>query len=142
MKIGNKSLNWIRMKEKTSTKKLRQFGIFFGIVFPFLFGVIFPIFHGSNFKYWTLLVGTPILIIGSIRPRFLEYPFKIWIFVGEILGWINSRIILSMIFFIILQPIAFIMKLFKYEPLQRIKPDQISYKENIKMKKVDLTRIF
>ena len=38
---------------------------------------------------------------------------------GDYLGWINSRIILGIVFIVILNPIAFIMKLFKYDPLRQ-----------------------
>ena len=62
---------------------------------------------------------------------------------GHILGWINSKIILGLVFIIVLQPIALIMKLFNYDPL-KLKWDsqKSSYKEIKIYKENDLTRIF
>ena len=62
---------------------------------------------------------------------------------GHILGWINSRILLGLVFILILIPIALIMKVLGYDPLRQNfkKKFLISYRE-LKSNKVDLTRIF
>ena len=62
--------------------------------------------------------------------------------IGLALGWINSRIILGLVFFLVLQPIALIMKFVGYDPLKIKKNNERSYRENKKDHKVDLTRIF
>ncbi len=62
--------------------------------------------------------------------------------IGHTLGWLNSKVILGLVFLIILQPTAFIMKLSKYDPLRKNKSNHQSYRENIKNKKINLTRIF
>ena len=49
---------------------------------------------------------------------------------GKALGWINSRIILGLVFIIVLQPIAFIMKSFGYDPL-KLKKAPVSLIEKI-----------
>ncbi len=61
---------------------------------------------------------------------------------GNYLGWINSRIILGLVFLLVLQPIALTMKLFSYDPLRKKENNKKSYRENINNKKIDLTRIF
>ena len=61
--------------------------------------------------------------------------------IGLILGWINSRIILSVVFIVVLQPISLIMKIFGYDPLRQKKINQKSYRE-INEKSIELTRIF
>ena len=80
--------------------------------------------------------------MGIIRPDYLFYPYKIWMKIGHILGWINSRIILGMVFILVLQPIALIMKFFGYDPLRRKKKEQTSYRESKEGHKIDLKRIF
>ena len=61
---------------------------------------------------------------------------------GHALGWINSRIILGLVFIIVVQPIAFIMNLFGYDPLRKIKNAEDSYREKNEHRIIDLTRIF
>lgn len=43
---------------------------------------------------------------------------KVWLKLGHTLGWINTRIILTIIFFIILVPVAFLSNLFSGNKLQ------------------------
>ena len=130
------------MKLSIQKKQLREFGLLIGFGFPFIIGFILPAFGGHGFKLWTLLIGIPSLVIGIIHPNLLFYPYKGWMKIGHVLGWINIRIVLGLVFIIVLQPIALIMKVFNYDPLRKKKSNQKSYRENIKEKSIDLTRIF
>tara|TARA_A100000164_G_C21906761_1_gene773460 strand:+ start:119 stop:511 length:393 start_codon:yes stop_codon:yes gene_type:complete len=130
------------MKDSISKKQLREFGILVGFVFPILIGWILPTITGHGFRAWTLWVGSPSLILGLTSPHLLYYPYKSWMALGHILGWINSRIILGLVFLLVLQPIAIIMRLFSYDPLRIKKGNQKSYRETIKEKSIKLTRIF
>ncbi len=132
------------MKRDSITKKqLREFGFVLGFGFPLIIGFIIPAIGSNPFKNWTLFVGIPFLIISLIKTSLLFYPYKYWMALGQILGWVNSRIILGSIFIIVLQPIALIMRIFGYDPLKkRKKIYQKTYRENKKDYKIDLTRIF
>ena len=61
---------------------------------------------------------------------------------GHILGLINSRLILGLVFFLVLQPMAIIMRQFSYDPLRKKKSKQKSYRESVRKKSINLTRIF
>lgn len=128
--------------EKISLIKLRNFSYISGIGIPLVIGWILPKLTGHEFRLWTLFIGIALLIIGSFKPNKLLYPYKAWMKIGYLLGWFNSRIILSIIFFLILQPIALIMKLTGYDPLRLGKKNYKTFKEYKKDIKVDLTRIF
>ena len=130
------------MKFSISKKNLRQFGFLIGFAFPFLIGFVFPAIGGHVFRVWTLWIGILSIMLAIINPNLLFYPYKGWMKIGEILGWMNSRIILGLVFIITLQPIAIIMKIFNYDPLRKRKNNQKSYRETIKEKSIDLTRIF
>ena len=130
------------MKKNINNKILREFGFLISFVFPILIGWILPAFGGHSFRLWTLWISLPALILASIRPGLLFYPYKAWMNLGSILGWINSRIILGLVFFIVLQPIAILMKFFGHDPLRLKKSNQKSYKENKINHKVNLKKIF
>ena len=129
------------MKSSISKKQLRQFGFVIGFGFPIIIGFFIPMISGHAFKTWTIWLGIPFLLAGKICPNLLFYPFKLWMRIGLILGWINSRIILSVVFIVVLQPISLIMKIFGYDPLRQKKINQKSYRE-INEKSIELTRIF
>ena len=118
------------MKEIISKKQLREFGLLIGFGFPILIGWLLPSLFGHQFRTWTLWIGVPGLLIGFTAPRLLHYPYKGWMLLGHVLGWINSHIILGLVFIFILQPIAFIMRLFKYDPLKINRLNKETYKEN------------
>ncbi len=130
------------MKEIISKKQLREFGLLIGFGFPILLGWLIPALTGHGFREWTLWVGFIGLIVGITSPRLLYYPYKFWMKLGVLLGWINSHIILGLVFILVLQPIAYIMRLTGYDPLRRRRKGEKTYRENRKDHQTDLTRIF
>ena len=130
------------MQEKISKKQLREFGILIGLGFPLLIGWLLPSLTGHAFRTWTLWVGIPGLFFGLIFPLILYYPYKFWILLGHALGWVNSKIILGFVFIVVLQPIAFIMRLTGYDPLRTRRKGEKTYRENRKQNQTDLNRIF
>ena len=130
------------MKEIISKKQLREFGLLIGFGIPILIGWLIPLILGHQFRTWTLWIGVPGLLIGLIAPRLLYYPYKVWMALGHVLGWINSHIILGLVFILVLQPIAFIMRLTGYDPLRSKRKGEKTYRENRKDLKIDLKRIF
>ena len=130
------------MKSNISKKQLREFGLLIGLGFPLFIGWFIPFITGHDFRLWTLFIGIPFLIIGFFKPLLIFYPYKFWMKLGLILGWFNSRLILSLIYIIVLLPIAFIMRIFGYDPLRLKKNKKNSYREIRKSTTIDLTRIF
>ena len=130
------------MKNNISKKQLRDFGLLIGLGLPFFIGWLIPLIFSHKFRYWTLWIGLPFLSIGLIKPYLLFYPYKLWMQLGLILGWFNSRIILGLVFILIVLPLAFIMRIFGYDPL-RLKDVRVNtYKEIRTKTNIDLTRIF
>ena len=130
------------MKEIISKKQLREFGLLIGLGLPILLGWLLPSLFGHQFRTWTLWIGVPGLLIGLIAPRLLLYPYKGWMALGNVLGWINGHIILGLVFIFVLQPIAYIMRLTGYDPLKTKRKVEKTYREVRKDKDIDLKRIF
>ena len=130
------------MKEIISKKQLREFGLLIGFGFPILIGWLVPSLFGHQFRIWTFWIGGLGLLIGLAAPRLLYYPYKGWMILGHVLGWINSHIILGLVFILVLQPIAYIMRLTGYDPLRSKRKGEKTYRENRKDHQTDLTRIF
>ena len=130
------------MQIKISKKILREFGLIIGFVFPMLVGLILPYIYGHSLKFWTFWIGIILLTISIVNPHLLKYPYILWMRLGSLLGWINSRIILGVVFFLILQPISLLMKILGYDPLRKKQNKLKSFKEFKKYQKIDLFRIF
>ena len=130
------------MKEIISKKQLREFGLLIGFGFPILIGWLLPSLFGHEYRAWTLWIGVPGLILSLTAPRLLHYPYKGWMALGLVLGWVNSHIILGLVFIFVLQPIAFIMHLNGYDPLRTKRKGEKTYRENREDHQTNLTRIF
>ena len=130
------------MNFSNSKKKLRNFGLIIAFGLPFFVGWLMPLIFGHSFRNWTLFVAIPFLFIGILKPNLLDIPFKIWMRIGHILGWLNSHIILGIVFIFILIPISFFMKIFNYDPLRKNIFKNKTYRESKKGYKIDLKRIF
>ena len=130
------------MKNNISDKKLKEFGIVIGLGFPLLIGFLIPIIYGEPYRLWTLFIGFPFLFLAFLKSNILFYPYKIWMKLGLILGWINSRIILGIIFFLVLVPISLLMKIFGHDPLRIKRKNNKSYRENKKNHMINLKKIF
>ena len=130
------------MKEIVSKKQLREFGLLIGFGMPIIIGWIFPYFSGNLFHSWTLWIGVMSLLLSIVKPSLLFYPYKGWMAFGHALGWINSRIVLGLVFILILQPIAYFMRAIGYDPLRLKKINQRSYREDKHNHSINLKRIF
>ena len=130
------------MKKDISKKDLRDFGLLIGILLPVFIGWILPSVFGHGFRLWTLFIASPLVFLAVVSPKSLKYPYKIWMFLGLGLGWINSRIILGIIFILVLQPISLIMKVFGYDPLKKERNNNSTYRVDKINHKIDLKKIF
>ena len=93
----------------------RSFGIVFFIVFLLI--ALHPLLNGENLKIWSLIIALIFLILGSVNSKFLTPLNKIWFKFGIILGKIVSPLIMAIIFFFVVTPIAILMKLLKKDLL-------------------------
>ena len=130
------------MRNTLSNEKLREFGYLIGFGFPLIIGLILPLLTGHNFRFWTLYISVISLIFAIFKPNLLFYPYKFWMKFGNILGWINSKFILGIVFFVVLLPTAIIMRIFGYDPLRSTKNNKSTYAEDKINHKINLTKIF
>jgi len=130
------------MDKSNSIKKYKEFGYLIGFGFPLIIGYLIPLFSGHAFRTWTLFFGIPILIIGIIKPSLLKYPYKGWMKIGHILGWINSKLVLGIVYICVLIPISLIMKSLGHNPLKNINKKNKTYREKINSKEINFYRIF
>jgi len=86
----------------------RSFGIVFFVVFLLI--SLYPLINNESFRLWSLVVSIIFLFLGLINSKILTPLNKLWFKLGIFLGKIISPIIMSIIFFFVVTPIALIMK--------------------------------
>ena len=91
-----------------ANKQERQFGLVFAGFFALVaFWPLWP-WHAPKLG-WLVAAGVS-LVLGLFLPRVLAPFNRVWMAIGHGLGWVNSKIILGFVFFIIVTPIAMLMR--------------------------------
>lgn len=99
-------------------KMLRSFGMTMAIAFLVISGLFFfrQKYVGSM---CSLIVSCVFFIMGLASPVLLKSVYAIWTRFAFILGWINTRIILIILFYLIFTPIGLLMRLFRVDLLEK-----------------------
>lgn len=100
-------------------KQLRQFGLVMAAAIALVFGVVFPWLRSHPAPPWIWGLAAAFACLGIIAPRLLAPVYTTWMKIGGVLGWVNTRIILGMVFYGVATPMALVMRLLKYDPMQR-----------------------
>tara|TARA_Y100000590_G_scaffold436543_1_gene557204 strand:- start:393 stop:788 length:396 start_codon:yes stop_codon:yes gene_type:complete len=97
----------------------------FGIVFFLFFLIIsiYPFFKGGEIRLTTFFISLIFLILGILNSNLLAPLNKVWFKFGIFLGYIVSPLVMGIIFFLVVTPIAIIMKLLRKD-LLNIKKNQ------------------
>ena len=98
------------MDQAVTRKELRQFGLLVGAAFTVI--SLWPlVFRGEPLRLWAIGLGGLLIACGGILPQLLAPVHKGWMWVGHILGWINTRILLSIVFYALVTPIGLVLRL-------------------------------
>ena len=99
----------------------------FGITFFFIFLLIYIYFFNNKFSYVFLILSLFFLICAFFFQNFLKPLNTIWFKFGNLLGHIISPIIMGFIYFLVLTPIALILKIFGIDVTNQKKNDKRTY---------------
>ena len=108
--------------------ELRNFGITTGTIFVLLFGLFFPWLLESNTPYWPFVVAGIFFLWAFIHAQSLGPVYSIWMKIGHVLGWINTRIILGILFYGVFMPIGALIRVFGIDLLKRKTDSSKSYR--------------
>ena len=67
-------------------------------------------------RHWAI-AAVSCLVLNMAYPKIYTYPAKLWLGFSALLGGLMSKVILSVIFYAVLTPIAIILKIFGHDPL-------------------------
>ena len=95
---------------KKSINSNKSFGILFFVVF-FLYG-IWPILSSNEIRIWSLSMGIIFLILGLLNSKLLTPFHNLWLKLGTLLGRIVSPIVMFLVYFVFITPLAVIIRLF------------------------------
>ena len=104
---------------ESTSKRIRKFAITMAIAFGLIGALLFFYFEKvlAGQVLWGISGG--MLVLGLPYPPLLWPIERAWFYFAFALGWINMRILLSVVFYALFVPVGLFMKLIGRDPLER-----------------------
>jgi len=84
---------------KSEKKDLRQFGLIIGIALGIFGGLL--LWRGKNYYFPVFITSAVFIFLGLTLPALLKPLQKAWMTFAVILGWFMTRVILSVLFYLV-----------------------------------------
>jgi hypothetical protein len=112
----------MKIENQTNTEvpqqHLRSFGLLMGGVFT-LIGLWPLVIRQEGIRLWAIVLASLFALGALLQPGWLRPLYTGWMKVGHILGFVNTRIILSLGFFLVFTPIGLIRRMLGKDSLNR-----------------------
>ncbi len=108
-----------------SFKQERQFGSILSLIFATI--ALWPLIKGSAVNYYWLGTSVIMIVLVVLFPSLLSPVLRVWLKVGHWVSWVNTRLILFIVYFLLITPIALLLKLFRKDVLSLRLMDSGSY---------------
>ena len=111
---------------------LRKFGLTTGAIIVVLFALFFPwVFDIAVMPMWPWVVAGLLWAPALVTPGLLRPVYATWMKIGQAIGWVNTRIILGVIFYVLVFPMGLVMRLLGKDPMARkLDKSSSSYRVN------------
>ena len=114
------------MKKESSSNRLRRFGFTVGSGLG-LIGLLSWYRGHTSAPAVLWAMAAMLFLFGLIAPNLLRHIERFWMSLALLLAWVNTRIILTCLFYALFTPIGMIMRLFR-DPLdRRLRDGRVSY---------------
>jgi hypothetical protein len=94
---------------KQYPRDLRKFGLTIGTIILLI--ACFLIWKHKHSGYYFLLIGDILAFFGIFFPIILRPIHKVWMTISILLGWVMTRVILSVLFYLVITPISLIARI-------------------------------
>ncbi|MGA9109194.1 MAG: SxtJ family membrane protein [Smithella sp.] len=84
----------------------RKFGITMGIILAVI--GFYLLWKGKNYVEYVFSLAAAFFILGLVIPSALKFVYKAWIVMSVIMGFIMTRVIMVIIFYMIVTPVGFV----------------------------------
>jgi hypothetical protein len=105
-------------RPRADVKELRRFGLVVGGIFATI-GVWPVVARGALPRWWAVGLGMALIVSALAFARRLAPAYHVWMRLADTLAWINTRLLLSLVFFGLITPMGIGMRLFAKDPMRR-----------------------
>jgi|SRR5690242_6046476 saxitoxin biosynthesis operon SxtJ-like protein len=98
-------------RERTEVRRSsdRSFGFVFAGAFLVL--ALIPLLRGGEMRPWAIGIAAAFLALALLRPSLLAPLNRLWLGFGALLGRITNPVVMAVLFFFVVTPIALILRL-------------------------------
>jgi hypothetical protein len=95
---------------KNGISDIRKFGITIGLFLIVIAGFLY--WRGKEPNVILLISGSVLIVLGLLLPVILKPVYWLWMVLSIFLGWIMTRVILALLFYLVITPIGLFSRLF------------------------------
>lgn len=122
-----------------ASAELRKFGLIVGALFALFFGVLPILRHYHAVHLWPWCLAALLWLLALLRPAMLSYFYIGWTRLGWVLGWVNTRVILTLIYIFLIIPLGVVMRMFGRDRMaRRFDPAAGSYRSVSRQQAADM----
>jgi hypothetical protein len=104
----------------------RKFGLVSSAIVVVLFGLAIPWLFSLNFPRWPWIFAGVLGSWALLLPATLKPVYIGWMKFGNMMNWINTRIILGIVFYGLILPFGLVMRIFGKDPMKRRLDNSVS----------------
>ena len=101
---------------KTTFKENRDFGLLVGAALIAI--AAFRWYKHTSTTPWLAAVGLLLMLLALVCPQWLTWPRKGWEALGKVLGYVNTLVLLTLVYVVIVTPLGLIARLLGNDPLK------------------------
>ncbi|HEY6112178.1 MAG TPA: SxtJ family membrane protein [Chthoniobacterales bacterium] len=104
-------MNWLKeefARVDRSPQSLRRFGFIVGAM-SILLGLLLLLRHHGALPLLT--IGMLLIALGALAPSALQPLHAVWMALSLLIGWVMTRVILTLVFFLVVTPIGLLQRL-------------------------------
>ena len=110
-----------------SARELRQFGWIFGAITAIVFGLLIPWLLDQSLAWWPWWVALLVWLQAFFMPTSLRALYTLWMLFGAAAGFVNTRIIMLLMYTLLFVPAGMVMRLLGRDALARkLTPDALA----------------
>jgi hypothetical protein len=98
---------------------LRTFGLVLAAFIAVVFGTLLPWLGWLAVHAWPWGLAAALALVALAAPALLSPVFAAWTRVGLVLGWINTRLLLGLVFFGLILPFGLARRVSRHAPIAK-----------------------
>ncbi|NNE05788.1 MAG: sxtJ [Xanthomonadales bacterium] len=112
------------MNKTLDRQELRQFGLRFAGVLAVLFGLLIPWFRFGlaawpAWPMWPWIAAALVAAWAAVHPASVRFLYAPWMKFAAVAQWVNTRLIMLLLFYLVMLPIGLLLRLFGKDSMQR-----------------------